>query len=68
VVGEKKPNKGNRVEAAVMNSIVPISKREINTLLPDVSQTMIEAKLAELLKSGKIKKVGSKKDARYIRK
>jgi Fic family protein len=68
VVGDKKVNKGNRIEAAVMNSIMPISKKEIGELLPDISPTTIEAKLSELLKNGKIKKIGSYKDARYIRK
>jgi len=67
VVGDKKVNKSNRIEAAVMNSFGPISKRDIKELLPDISITTIEAKLSELLKSGKIKKIGSYVDAEYIR-
>ena len=66
VVGDKKVNKGNRIEATVKNSIVPISKTEIGVLLPDVSWSTIEAKLAELLKEGKIRKTGNYKDARYL--
>jgi len=68
VIGDKKINKGNRIEAAVMNSIVPISKKEIADLLPDISQTMIESKLSELQKDGKIIKIGDKRDARYLKK
>ena len=66
VVGGKKVNKGNRIEATVKNSIGPISKKEIGELLPDISPTTIEAKLAELQKQGKVVKTGSYKDARYI--
>jgi len=68
VIEEKKVNKGNRVEATVLNSIRPISKKEIKEILPDVGVATIEAKLSELQKQGKIKKVGGFKDARYIRK
>jgi len=66
VVGNNRINKGNRVEAAVKNSITPISKKEIMELLPDVSQTTIEAKLSALQKDGKIRKTGSYKDAKYV--
>jgi len=68
VMENKKMNKGNRIEAAVLNSIAPISKKEIAEILPDVSITTIEAKLSELQKQGKIKKIGGNKDARYARK
>jgi len=67
VIGDKKINKNNRIEAAVLNSFGSVSKREIKELLPDISITTIEAKLSELLKSGKIKKIGSYVDARYAR-
>ncbi|AIZ57161.1 Fic/DOC family protein [Candidatus Methanoplasma termitum] len=68
VVGDKRVNKGNRVEAAVLNSMAPISKAEISELLPDISITTIEAKLSELQKQGKIKKIGDKKSAKYMKK
>jgi len=66
VVGDKKVNKNNRIEATVKNSLGPISKKEIEELLPDISRTTIEAKLSELQKQGRIRKVGSYKDARYV--
>ena len=65
---DKKVNKGNRVEAAVLNSIVPVSKKEIGVLLPDVGHRTIETVLSRLQAEGRIKKTGSYKDARYIRK
>ena len=64
----KKINKGNRIEATIMRSINFISKKEIKELLPDIALRTIEMKLSELLKDGKIKKIGSYKDAKYIRK
>jgi len=66
VVGDKKVNIGNRIEAAIKHSIGPISKKEIGELLPDISQTTIEAKLSTLQKNGKIRKIGSYRDARYL--
>ena len=42
-----KQKKGERIEAVLMNSIVPISKAEIQNLVPDVSPTTIEAVLGK---------------------
>jgi Fic family protein len=66
VLETKKINKNNRIEATVKNSVAPVSKKDIMNILPDISQTTIEAKLSELVKQDRIKKVGSYKDARYI--
>jgi Fic family protein len=68
VIGDKKINKGNRIEATIMNSFSPISKKEIKELFPDVGISTIEAKISELLREGKIKKIGSYTDARYTKK
>jgi Fic family protein len=67
VLEDKRINKGNRVEATVINSIGPISKSDIKEILPDVSSRTIEVKLSELLKEGKIRKKGTFKDAHYFR-
>ena len=64
----KKATKNNRVEAVVMNSMVPISKMEIISMLPDVSQTTVELCLRRMLDEGKIEKLGANKNARYRRK
>ena len=50
-----------------MNSFLPISKKELQALLPDISLTTIEAVLASMLNDGKIKKIGSTKSAKYIK-
>ncbi|MCL1984509.1 MAG: Fic family protein [Methanomassiliicoccaceae archaeon] len=68
VMEDKKINKGNRVEALILNNFGSISKKEIMETLPDVSRRTIEIKLSELQKEGKITKIGTYIDARYIRK
>jgi hypothetical protein len=52
----------------VLESIVPISKTDIQDLLPDVSVTTIESVLAKLLKENKIYKIGTYKNAKYLKK
>ena len=48
-----KINKTSRIEATVLNSLVPISKKEICEILPDVSLTTIEYVLSKMVKSEK---------------
>ena len=67
-VNSKKINKTTRIEATVLNSILPISKKEISNILPDVSVTSIEVVLTKLIKEDKIKKVGVGINTRYIKK
>lgn len=67
-VNSKKINKTTRIEATVVNNLLPISKKEISGILPDVSVTTIEAVLGKLLKEEKISKIGEGRDTKYIRK
>lgn len=67
VVHGKKVTKKSRIEATVLNSIVPISKADICQILPDVSPTTVEAVLGAMVKSGSIKRVGQGRSSRYIR-
>ena len=67
-VNSGKVNKTSRIEATVLNSIVPISKKEICDILPDVSQTTVEYVLSKMLKEGKIAKLGNTVKTRYYRK
>ncbi|MCR5078299.1 MAG: Fic family protein [Bacilli bacterium] len=67
-VSEGKSKKKDRVEAVVMSSIVPMSKMDIVDFLPDVSIVTIESALTKLQKEGKIKKIGTFRNARYIKK
>lgn len=63
-----KVSKTKRIEEIVLNAFIPVSKKEIKDLLPDVSITTIEKVLSEMLKDGKIIKIGSTSKARYIKK
>ncbi len=67
-VNSKKVNKTSRIEATVLNSVLPISKKEISDILPDVSVTTIEAVLGKMLKQEKILKIGEGKNTKYFRK
>ena len=67
VVQAKKVNKRGRIEAIVLNSLLPISKQEICYVLPDVSPTTVEAALAAMVRNGAVDKVGSGKNTKYIK-
>lgn len=67
IVNEGKVSKSARIEATVLNSFTPISKKEICEILPDVSPTTIEAILGKMVKSGQIIKIGSARNIRYLR-
>ena len=66
-VGTGKAKKRERIEAVVLGSIVPLSKADIVEFLPDVSPTTIEATLARLTKEGKVRKIGTFRNARYLK-
>ncbi|MFI3162902.1 MAG: Fic family protein [Bacillota bacterium] len=68
IVHGKKVSKKSRIEDAVMNSLIPISKKEIADILPDVSPSTIEAVLSKMMKDDIVEKIGSYKNAKYIRK
>lgn len=58
--------KRDRIDELVMESPVPMSKRDICSKLPDISETTIEARLAELCKTKKIKRLGTKRSSVYV--
>ena len=68
VVNSKKVTKRERIEATVLNSLLPISKQEVCYILPDVSPTTVEAALAAMVKGGLIEKVGTARNTKYIKK
>lgn len=68
VVNAKKVTKRQRVEATVLNSLLPISKQEICYVLPDISPTTVEAALADMIRNGLIDKVGVGRNTKYVRK
>lgn len=67
-VNSNKITKSSRIEATVLNSLLPISKSEICKILPDVSPTTIEYVLGKMLKSGVITTVGAGRGTKYLRK
>ncbi len=62
-----KVSKKRRVEETVLNAFVPISKKEVCDLLIDVSPSTVEVVLAELLKAGKIVKLGTTRNTKYLK-
>ncbi len=67
VINTNKISKKARIEAAVLNSLIPVSKMDICTLLPDVSPTTVEAVLGAMVKDGRILKLGQARSTRYIK-
>ncbi len=63
-----KVSKKQRVEQAVLMAFIPISKKELEDLLPDVGIGTIEAVLSQMLKDGKIVKIGTTRNCRYLKK
>lgn len=67
-VNSKKINKAGRIEATVLNSLVPISKKEVCDILPDISPSTVELVLSKMVKDGKVIKIGQSSSIRYYRK
>ena len=67
VVNSNKITKKNRIEATVLNSLVPISKAEICSILPDVSPSTVEAVLGEMVRNKSIYIIGKGKNTKYIK-
>lgn len=59
--------KMDRVREMVLNSVLPVSKSDLSSMMPDVSVTTIEAVLGEMVREGVVRKVGGNRNARYIR-
>lgn len=67
VVNAGKVTKKARIEATILNSLIPISKAEICKILPDVSPTTVEVVLNAMCREGLITKIGASRSTRYIR-
>lgn len=68
VVNSNKITKTARIEATILNSVVPISKAEICKILPDVSPTTVEAVLGKMIKEGSIIRIGEARSSKYLKK
>lgn len=62
-----KVNKTARIETAVLDSLIPVSKRELCDLLPDISPTTVEAVLGKMVREGKIQRIGKARATRYAK-
>lgn len=67
LLNEKKEKKSDRISELLLNSKTALSKSDIKKQIDDASLNMIELVLSNLLKENKIKKIGSFKDAKYIK-
>lgn len=63
----KKITQKARIEATVMNSLMPLPKAGICKILPDVSHTTLEAVLGAMVKEGSISRIGQGRLTRYIK-
>ena len=66
-LSSEKVSKKQRIEQIVLSSFIPISKKEIQNLLPDISIASIELVLSQMLKEGLITKLGTTKNSKYIK-
>lgn len=63
-----KVSKTKRIEEIVFNSFIPISKKDIASLLPDISISTIEKVLSQMIKANMIIKIGATNVAKYMKK
>lgn len=59
-------SKADRIREIIKNHIGTITKSELMVMNPDISDTTIQRTLAELLKSGEIKKIGGGRYTKYV--
>ena len=64
LIASKVP-KPKRVEAVLERSIKDLSKRDILTQCPDISEITVERALTSLLRAGKILKIGDGRGTKY---
>lgn len=62
----RKLSKPERIVQIIDQHVGKITKKEIMERCPDISKTTVERTLAELVKNGKIKKVGSGRATAYV--
>ncbi|MBD5128652.1 MAG: Fic family protein [Ruminococcaceae bacterium] len=67
VVNGRRITKKSRIEATLLESLTPLSKAEICKIHPDISPTTVEAVLGAMVKDGRINRIGSARNTRYIR-
>lgn len=66
LIGSKAMNKTERIERILKESLVPISKRQIQMALPDISIHTVDSVIKRMVKEGRAEKVGEFRNARYV--
>ena len=66
-VNAAKATKKARIESTVLNAFTPLSKADICGILPDVSPTTVEAVLGEMVRGGRVRRLGAGRASKYIR-
>ena len=67
VVNSRKVTKAQRIEATVLNSLLPIYKADVCHILPDISPTTVEAVLGQMVKNGIVTTVGAGRATKYVK-
>lgn len=65
-VNGKRLSKTERIEQAVLNSVLPVSKSDICDILQDVSPTTVESVLGKMVKTGSVLKLGQARATKYV--
>lgn len=65
-VSGKAISKNKRIEAFVLDSLIPVSKSEVCKMLPDVSPSTVESVIGKMVREGVIRKIGTGKFVKYI--
>lgn len=66
LVSQASATKPERIEAFMRERVGKMRKRDILDALPDISETTVERTLSELLKAGKIEKLGAGRGTAYV--
>ena len=66
-VNAEKLTKKSRIESTVLNSFTPLSKSDICGILPDVSPSTVEVVLGEMIRSGRIRRLGAGRASKYLK-
>lgn len=67
ILSENKLTKKDRIKNTILKSIVPISRKEIEELWPDIAVDTIKRELINLQNEKVIRKIGNFKNAKYIK-
>lgn len=67
LIGKEKLTSPERVFSVIQKSLKPLSKKDIMSLCPNISQRTVERALKELQENKKIKPVGRGRSTKYIK-